>query len=326
MALVALPAAAQQNFTFEGTKRALTLEKSEGRLIKLDDAAASVFVADPEVANVNVKSPKIIYVFGLKPGETTLYAVDQMDEVVASLHISVTQNMSRLSSTLTQVLPGSQVRVRSVDGGIVLTGQVRSPADADDARRLAARFLVEGEEVINQLQVVGSSQVNLRVRVAEVAKEIINEFGFNWDAAFNADGAILGIATGNPVLPLGLPEDLASVNTISPAPGGSFLTRNGLEANSIFGRYSRGNWDVNSLIDALAQDNLVTLLAEPNLTAITGETASFLAGGEFPIPVSQDDGQVSIEFKKFGVSLVFTPTVLSGNRISMRIRPDLFLL
>ncbi|MBI3453042.1 MAG: type II and III secretion system protein family protein, partial [Rhodospirillales bacterium] len=179
-----------------------------------------------------------------------------------------------------------------------------SAGHAEDIRRLAARFAPGEGGVINRLRVDAPSQVNLRVRVAEVSRRVIKQFGFNWESLFSSGGFLLGLATGNPVVS-----------------GGSFLTRRS-NNNNVFGGVRQGRLNLNVLVDALANEGLLTVLAEPNLTALSGETASFLAGGEFPIPVPQGNNVVTIEFKRFGVSLGFTPTLIDGDRINLRVNPE----
>jgi pilus assembly protein CpaC len=298
---------------------AVVLELNEGQLLRLDRPAASVFIANPAVADITVKSSRLIYLFGNGTGETTLYAVDEEDNVIANLRVAVEHNMSRLDDSLLRLIPAGGVSAVSFDGGIMLTGSVATAADSENARRLTQRFISEGQEVINQLDVTAPNQVNLRVRIAEVSKSVINEFGFNWDVAGSFGDFILGVATGNPLLA----GTLFGAGTLSPAAldDNSFVTRSNSN-NNLFVSATAGGVDINGLIDALAEDGLITVLAEPNLTALSGETASFLAGGEFPIPVPQEDGKITIEFKNFGVGLAFTPTVLDGNRISMRVRPE----
>jgi pilus assembly protein CpaC len=297
----------------------VTVELSEGLLVRLDEPASSIFIANPAIADVNVKSSRLVYLFGTKPGETSLFALDEEDNVIANIKVVVTHNISRLSESLNRLIPEGGIKASSIDGAIVLSGAVRNATQAEDARRLTARFLGENEEVINQLDVTAPNQINLRVRIAEVSREVINQFGINWETAFTgATDFLFGIATGSPVVP----STLFGTQTVSPPPvGGSFLTRNNL-GNSVFFRSTAGDFDVNGLIDLLATDGLVTLLAEPNLTALSGETASFLAGGEFPIPVPQRNGNITITFKQFGVQLAFTPTLVGDGRISMRVAPE----
>lgn len=307
--------------TFAPPGQVLTVELNEGQLVRLSKRAASIFVANPNVADVSIKSDRLVYVFGTGVGETTLYAVDGRDNIVANLAVVVTHNVSRLNASLRRLAPAGGMSAESIDGGIVLTGAVENPTISEDARRLATRFLGENEEVINQLAITSPNQVSLRVRIAEVSRQVIDQFGINWEAVFTGSSSFLfGLATGNPVLTGTLPS---ATNTLSPAIGSStFFTRTGLETSTAFFRSTRGNFEINGLIDLLAQNDLVTILAEPNLTALSGETASFLAGGEFPVPVPQQSGSITIEFKKFGVSLAFTPTILGNNRISMRVRPE----
>lgn len=296
------------------TAEAVTIEVNEGHLVRMDRPAAAVFVANPEIAEVAVKSPRLIYVFARKPGETTLYAVDQKEAVVANLRLVVTHDLSTLSDGLSKMVPDGRVAAQSVNGAIVLTGAVGTAAEAEDARRLAARFLGDGEEVINRLHVTAPNQVNLRVRIAEVSRSALRQFGINWEALADVGDFTFGLATGNPIF--GPLQEVGSTGTIVQP----LLTRqNGV--NNVIGSFQNNDVSVDTLIDLLAEDNLIAILAEPNLTALSGETASFLAGGEFPVPVPDDDG-IAIEYKKFGVGLSFTPTVLGPNRISMRVNPE----
>ncbi|MDJ0611504.1 MAG: type II and III secretion system protein family protein [Kiloniellales bacterium] len=285
-----------------GAEQPIQVEISEGRLIKLSAAANSVFIANPGIADVAVKSPRLVYIFGKKTGETTLYAVDRNDRLIASLKVEVVHNVSRLNDTLSAFVSSGSVEAVSIDGAIILRGYVTDPADAENARRLAERFIEKEEEVINRIAVAGPNQVNLRVRIAEVERAVVKQFGFNWEIAFENADIALALATGGN--PFTLP-----------------VLRDGSVDNAV-GVGDAGNFDINGLIDALAQDSMISILAEPNLTAMSGETASFLAGGEFPIPVVEEDGRVTVIFKEFGVSLAFTPTVLSQDRISMRVRPE----
>ena len=280
----------------------IQVEISEGRLIKLSAPANSVFIANPDVADVAVKSPRLVYIFGKKTGETTLYAVDRNDRLIASLKVEVSHNVSRLNDVLSSFVSSGAVEAVSIDGAIILRGYVNDPADAENARRLAERFIDEEEDIINRIAVAGPNQVNLRVRIAEVERAVVKQFGFNWEIAYQNADIFLALATG------GTPFDIPFLRDGS--------TDNALGVGDV------GNFDINGLIDALAQDSLISILAEPNLTAMSGETASFLAGGEFPIPVVEEDGRVTVIFKEFGVSLAFTPTVLSRDRISMRVRPE----
>lgn len=302
------PAAAQEQSAATGAK--LQIERNEGTLVRLDQPAASVFVANPDIADVAVKSPRLIYVLGKKTGETTLYAVDEAEQVILSSTIVVAHNLSRLAEELKRLVPDGDITAVSVDAGIILEGAVSTAAEAEDARRLATRFLGEGEEVINRLSITAANQVNLRVRVAEVQRSVVRQLGINWNAAINTGGFAFGLTT------LGFPVSAANLGTTNQT------TTIGSAG------YSSGGLDLNALVDALSTEGLVTLLAEPNLTALSGETASFLAGGEFPVPVPQSDNAnvITVTFKKFGVSLAFTPTLLGDRRISLRVAPEVSAL
>ncbi|HEY9537282.1 MAG TPA: type II and III secretion system protein family protein [Kiloniellaceae bacterium] len=271
----------------------IAIEIGEGQLLRLDRAMASVFIANPEIADVTAKSDRLLYLFGKRVGTTTLFALDGNDNVIANVSVTVDHSLTRLQGALNDLLPDGEIVASSVDGAIVLAGHVATATEVENARRLAARFVGEGGEVISRLAVTAPNQVNLRVRIAEVSREITRQFGFNWDI-FVDGGFQFGLQSLPPVAGI----------------------------NSIFGSGDIGDASIDALIDALAEDDLITILAEPNLTAVTGETASFLAGGEFPIPVSQDEDTITVIFKQFGVSLAFTPTLVGRSRISMRVRPE----
>jgi pilus assembly protein CpaC len=293
---------------------AIKLEVNKGTLIRLAADADTVFVADPSVADVKIKSPRLIYLFAKQPGETSLYAVDAQNHVLFNRPVLVTRDIGRLQLALDKLLPDGAIIARPVDGSIVLAGHVQSPLEAEEARRIARPFVNDDKELVNRIEVEAPNQVNLRVRVAEVSRNIIKQLGINWDAIANVGSFAFGIATGSPVIGSALGAD------------GNFITRNpglgGTTTNSIFGGINQKNLNVNGLIDALDQNGLVSILAEPNLTAMSGETASFLAGGEFPILIPQGNQLVGIEFKSFGVALAFTPVVLNNGRISLKVRPE----
>ncbi len=292
----------------------LSVEVSKGRIVRLSKPAKTVFVADPTIADVQVKSSKLIYLFGKKVGETTLIAVDSDDKVLLNAGVSVNHNLTRMRRALAAVLPKNRIRVRSIDGAVLLTGEVESQRESIKAQEVAARFVEdEKKNVVNQISVVGPNQVNLRVRVLEVNKETLKRIGINWDAVITTGSFVIGLATGVPTTTGGV------VPPFLP-----FSVRNGTTfSNSNIGvNYSSNSVNFNSLIDLLDREGLVKILAEPNLSAMSGKKASFLAGGEFPIPVPQADGVVTIEYKKFGVGLSFTPVILSSGRIKMLVAPE----
>ena len=311
------PARAQELVPTTGAP--IGIEVNKGTLIRLDRNADTVFVADPGIADVKVKSPRLIYLFGKAPGETSLYVVDAEERVMMSRPVVVKRDLGRLQLALNQLLPDGGVNARSIDGEIVLAGSVATPLDSEEARRIARPFVGDEKDLVNHIQVTAPSQVNLRVRVAEVDHSIIKNLGINWDAIVHLGNFVFGYAINNPVTTAA--PTLAAPGAVA----GNFITRNvlnGATTDSLFGGANSGTYNVNGLIDALAQNGFISILAEPNLTAISGETASFLAGGEFPIVVPQGNQVVTIEFKPFGVALAFTPVVLNNGRISLRVRPE----
>lgn len=301
----ASPAGAADLLAPEGR---VTLNVREGRAIRLPAPAEAVFVADPAVADVQAQSPTLLYLFGKRAGTTTLFAVSGDQQVVLGREVVVRHDLDGLRDVLESAAPRAGLDLQSVSGGLILSGTVESATEAEELRLIAGRYLGEEETLINRLRVGSPTQVSLHVRVAEVSRETARLFGVNWDALFSPGDFVFGLATGRPI-----------------GPGGTLANRllsAGGTAGTLFGSFESGQVNVSTLIDALENEGLVTVLAEPNLTALSGETASFLAGGEFPIPVGADENEIQIEFKQFGVSLAFTPTVLSPDRISLRVRPE----
>ena len=279
----------------------LQVDMHKGRLIRLKRAAKTVFVADPKIADIQVKSPRLVYVFGKKPGQTTLFAVDSKENVLANMNITVLHNLTQLRGAIRKLYPEGEIQVASVDGSVVIDGLVPTASMADDIRRLALNFVEKKEHLINRLCVTAPNQVNLRVRIAEVSRDVEKQLGFNWTVVGSLGGLALGVTTVNPF----------SINAVTQSLTSSV-------SQNVFGN----QWDFNVLVDALEGEGLLSILAEPNLTAISGETASFLAGGEFPILVPEGDNRVVVQFKKFGVSLAFTPNVIGRNRINLHVRPE----
>jgi pilus assembly protein CpaC len=293
----------------------VSLEANKGRLIRLREPATTVFVADPAIADVQVKSPNLLYVFGKKPGETSLFAVDAKDRVLLNVTVTVNHNLSRLQRTLRMLMPDNQIDVTSIDGAIVLSGSVKSNAASENARQVAAQFVTDEKKVLNRLTVDGPTQVQLRVKVVEMSRTVNRQLGINWDGVFAAGtNWAFGFATGG----------ATTVANAFPPAFPIVTRRNGV--NNAFGNYSGQRNTVTALIDALENEGLVKTLAEPNLTALSGEPASFLAGGEFPIPVPQsssgNSSTITVQYKEFGVRLSFTPTILASDRISLKVAPE----
>jgi len=284
-------------------ERHYTLEVSKGRLIRLSTAASAVIAADPVVADVQVVSPTLVYINAKNVGETTVLAVDSKDHEILRATISVTHNLSKLNSAVKEMIPEANVTFHSVDGALVMRGDVDSPLQAEDVRRLAAPFLKDKQTLINMLHPLGSNQVMLKVKVAEVNRTELKNFGISLQSLASTQGFVFGALTGRTIL------DSSGV-----------VTRAGT-LGTLNGRYN----NVNGVIDALEDNGLVTTLAEPTLTAQSGQAASFLAGGEIPIPSVTGSGssaQVSVTYQPYGVSLSFTPVVLSKDRINLTVAPE----
>ena len=191
--------AAAQETTKVASGHSLAIQVNQGQLVRIDKPVESVFVANSEIADVAIKSPQLIYVYAKHPGTTTLYAVGANDEILASITLNVTHNLSRLDQAIADLMPGRNIAATSIEGGIVLTGMVSSPGEAEDARRLAARFIGANEEIINRLQVNAPNQVNVRVRIAEINKTVLRHLGINWDTAIQEGGFAFGLLTAFPV-------------------------------------------------------------------------------------------------------------------------------
>jgi pilus assembly protein CpaC len=304
---VPLAPGAAQGVSVARAETGMSLAVGKGMLIRLPQAMTDVFVANQGVADVQVRSSRLLYVYGVGGGETTIYATDAGGRIIYSANVQVLQNIDQINEMLEMTMPGSAIKVDSLNGMTVLRGTVASQEEVEEAGRLVKSFVGKGQRVINKLQTATPAQVHLRVKFAEVSRTLIKELGLNLQTA---DGGFL-FYRGR--------------DFIREAPFGSgapdtIVTRP--DVTNIFGNFGLGGLNVAGMIDALEQDGLISLLAEPNLTALSGETASFLAGGEFPIAVSDGTGGITVQFKEYGVGIAFTPTVLNGGRINLRVRPE----
>ncbi|WP_155645740.1 type II and III secretion system protein family protein [Erythrobacter donghaensis] len=325
----------------------LVLSIGRGQLIQLPGTMADLFVADNSVADVQVKSARQLYVFGKAGGETTLYASNAAGQVVYSATVRVGSNIDSVDQMLMLAMPDAKVRVSTLNGVVLLTGTVGAPEDSAEAARLVQAFVGDNVKVISRLSTATPMQVNLQVRIAEVSRSLVKEIGANLLTRDLTGGFQFGVsrasrnfaAIGNTIDVSTLPRIDASAQFGLPAgslrlpfnpstgqfvTGGTTTTFNNVldgktaiqAAGRLFGV------DIASAFDLAEQVGHVTTLSQPNLTALSGETADFLAGGEFPIPINQGLGTTTIEYKNFGVSLAYTPTVLANGRISIRVRPE----
>lgn len=296
----------------ENDTKPLSVNVDRGLSLTLKDPAASVFIANPEIADVQVMTANVVMIFGKRTGQTTFMATDAGGHTLLERTVNVTQDLSELRRDLDLAIPGNKIHVAGLPKGLILTGTASDPSIAADAQKIAMRYMPAGGDIVNRVRVTGSNQIQIRVRFAEVQRNIDNSLGFNWQNLGSFGGYAFGLATG--VSGIGTGSSI-----LSNRPNNSDLNL----PNDVIGLAHSGHRvSVNALIDALVQDGLITILAEPNLTAMSGETANFLAGGEFPITIPQGNGTISIEFKSYGISLAFTPTLINDDRISLHVRPE----
>ncbi|HWH18634.1 MAG TPA: type II and III secretion system protein family protein [Allosphingosinicella sp.] len=304
----------------------IALSVGTGRLIRLDGNMSDLFVANPAVADVQVRSANQLYIFGKGAGETTVYATNSAGRVIYSATVRVGQNIGSIDEMLRVAMPQSNIQVTPMNSFVLLTGTVAAPADVEDATRLTQAFVGEGTQVMSRLKTATPLQVMLQVKIAEVSRSLVKEIGVNLLTRDQSGGFLFGISQGRDI---GDIKDIVSEELVDPRTGNplvvgtEYVFRNPAGPGTTINAAGRlFGLDILSALDLAQNDGRVQTLAEPNLVALSGETASFLAGGEFPIPTAQGINGTSVEFKEYGVSLAFTPTVLEGGRISMRVRPE----
>lgn len=299
----------------------VTLSVGTGRMVRPSGQVAEVFVADENVADVHASSPSQIYIFGKAAGNTTVYATDRSGRVVYSANVRVGQNLGSVSQMLQVAMPEAEITATPMNGMVLLTGTVAQPQDAAEAERLVKAFVGVNVEVVTRLRTATPQQVYLQVRIAEVSRTLARDIGVNLTSADRTGGFQFGLGQGrgaavqfNPGGPMGVNVTAGAAATsvvTSVTPGGTFAA-----AGRLLGV------DLLSSLDLGETTGQVVTLAEPTLVALSGETATFLAGGEFPVPIPQSLGTVTIEYKQYGVGLAFSPTVLENGRISIRVRPE----
>ena len=283
----------------------INLPRGSSFAVDLPTDARDVIVPNPLVAEAMLHSPRRITIIGLAPGETDAVVLDAAGRTILSLRVRVDAGTSALQDTLTRIVPGSNVRAEAVNDSIILTGTVSSPGEADRVSQVARAFVSAPEKVINMMTIAGSDQVMVRARVIEVQRTAIKQLGLDVSAILNGAGDGLEFAQ-------------AATFAVSGAQLGGGIAN---YTDTTFGGRT-----LSTSIRAFERAGLVRILAEPNLTAVNGENAEFLAGGEFPVPVGRDsDGgstKITVEFKPFGVRLAFRPIVLSQGRISLQLSTE----
>jgi len=298
------PAAA----SWQSSGRFLALGIGKSTVVDLPRDAKDVLVANPAIANAVVRSARRAYLIGVAPGQTNVIFFDAEGRQIAAYDIEVGRDAAGVREALRRVMPNSSIRVDAVNDSVVLSGEVANAAQAQHAVDAAARLVGDAAKVVNGLTIRGGEQVLLKVTVAEVQRSVLKQLGFNLDA--------VNVEIGSAVLNLNINNPFSVQGEIANP------------ATSVTPRWNVGGGTVSATLRAMEQSGVLRTLAEPNLTAISGETARFLAGGEFPVPGGQtcdaNTGlcQIQIQFKQFGVSLDFTPIVLSEGRISLKVATE----
>jgi pilus assembly protein CpaC len=296
----------------DGQMNARTLSLGIGKSVVIDlpRDIKDVLVADPKIANAVVRSSQRAYIIGAAVGQTNIVFFDSAGQQIAAYDIAVTRDLNGARAALKQILPNSDIQIEGLVDGVILTGTAATPIEAQQAGDLAARLAGGSDKVVNSIIVRGRDQVMLKVTVAEVARAIIKQLGIDLSGQLNYGTAVVNFNNSNPFTATGQP--LVGSNAITTSFGATP--------------------SVSATLRAMESAGVTRTLAEPNLTAISGESATFIAGGEFPIPTgvtcqttaAGSVGQCapSISFKKFGISLNFTPVVLTGGRISLRVMTE----
>jgi pilus assembly protein CpaC len=290
--------------------RFLPLGVGKSVVIDLPRDIKDVLVADPKIANAVVRSAQRAYIIGAAVGQTNIVFFDSAGQQIAAYDIAVKRDLNGVRAALKQILPNSDIQIEGLGDGVILTGTAANPIEAQQAGDLAARLAGGADKVVNSIAVKGRDQVMLKVTVAEVARSVIKQLGIDLSGQLNYGTAVVNFNNSNPFTVTGQP--LVSGNAITTSFGGTP--------------------SVTATLRAMESAGVTRTLAEPNLTAISGESATFIAGGEFPIPTgvtcqttaAGSVGQCapSIAYKKFGISLNFTPVVLTEGRISLRVMTE----
>ena len=304
----------------------LTLSLNKAAVVQLDADARDVLVSSPDIVDAVVRTPRRIFLLAQKVGQTNAFFFDAAGHQLATIDIRVEKDVTDLTAMLHADMPKTNIKISALNDNVVLTGTVTSSQEAARAQDLAARFSGDPAKVVNMLRVAASEQVMIRVRISEMQRNVAKQFGIDMASAAFAAGVPL-VASSYPGFGLTgrALNDLMGAQAgmvCNGGPGGSTVL-NPFTAVTQGGTCTVSPNNLQGTIQALEQVGLVHTLAEPNLTAVSGETAKFLAGGEFPIPVAKDNqGNITVEFKQFGVGLSFTPVVLSSGRISLQVSTE----
>ncbi|SES13714.1 pilus assembly protein CpaC [Tranquillimonas rosea] len=291
------------------TANDLNVPMNRAVVVESDQPFAELSIANPAIADISTLSDRTIYVLGKAPGRTTLTLLNAEGRLITNVEVQVTPDITEFKERLRQILPGEPIEVRTANDGIVLSGTVSSVTKLDRALDLAQRYAPE--RVSNLMNVGGTQQVMLKVRFAEVERSVSKSLSSSVALSGTAAGGDIGTSTGNGVFA----DNGARDNVLG---GNDYTSQTSREGTLELG-FNAGALQFAVLLEALESEGLVRTLAEPNLTALSGQEASFLAGGEYPIPVSDEDGGVTIDYKPFGVELAFTPRVVDTDVINLQL-------
>ena len=289
----------------QGVNKPLTLTIGKAQTVDFNQPIAEILVANPGIVDVGMLTKKRLYVVGQGVGDTNVLIFDQSNNTLASLDVNVSNDQNTLQRALKQYFPDETVAARVMNREVILTGRVSNPSRGAQVRDLAKRFVTGSQTLVDLMTVEGEQQVMMQVKIVEVKRNVLKEYSLDPDII--STGA-LGNLSGT------LASTIGGKVTGTPFSVGSL----------IYETQSRG--PISLTMQALEEKGLLNTLAEPNMTAISGQRAEFLAGGEYPIPVAQQNNQISIEFKKFGVALGFTPVVLSNDKIQLELETEVSLL
>lgn len=353
-----MPSALVSNHEFSASDQ-IILEQNTAEIVHIRDDVSQIFVANPEIADIQLNTASVGYVFGKQVGTTTIFGTNKNGKRVFQLELQVIHNLKQLNQILASVVPGEQVRAYSAPSGIILDGTVSSPLVANTIVKIASRFVGQGattmsspgadssaggsdsggagsgagallsgagggsdssaasssgadgaaQKIVNNLKIATPTQVYLKVKIASVNRDMVHTLGVNWSSTLKLlnERLTLGVVSG---------RALTTAGAIS-NPGGTS------QAGTMGAVFNDSPTDITAFLDALSTEGLATLLAEPNLVCLSGESASFLVGGEIPVQTVTENNGTSVEFKPFGVSLSFSPRVLSSNLINLRVRPEI---
>jgi len=278
-------------------------------IVRLPRNARDVLVSNPKKVDAVVRSANLTYLIGLEVGQTNVFFFDDNGREMLILEVEVERDLTMLRRMINRLLPNASIKIEAINDNVILSGVARSSSESNRAKQLAEKFAGDEKKVLNLIQISGKEQVMLKVTIAEMQRDVLKQLGVDLSAAIEIGSTVV---------------NFASVNPFSVA--GSALNGSGAQAftnGGVANQFINTTPDASSVLRAMERVGVLRTLAEPTLTAITGESAKFLAGGEFPVPAGRDrDGNITIVFKPFGVGLGFTPVVLSGGRISMKVSTE----